>query len=147
IYGASCGGYAALLGVAQAAGLYPRAAGHVGVHALPMRQRDASLRGRVRRPWALARVGAPVGRALLAPVDLADPDRVPVLAVAGGAGERAPIAHSRQMEKALQKAGVPVETLYYPTEGHGFYTIEHRREFYARLLAFLSRHLGGKPAG
>jgi dipeptidyl aminopeptidase/acylaminoacyl peptidase len=50
------------------------------------------------------------------------------------------------MEKALKQAGVPVETLYYKTEGHGFYTEEHRREYYTRLLAFLSRHLGGKTA-
>jgi len=41
---------------------------------------------------------------------------------------------------------VPVETLYYPSEGHGFYRVEHRREYYRRLLAFLSRHLGGATA-
>jgi dipeptidyl aminopeptidase/acylaminoacyl peptidase len=39
-----------------------------------------------------------------------------------------------------------VETLYYPNEGHGFYTEPHRREYYTRLLAFLSRHLGGATA-
>lgn len=50
------------------------------------------------------------------------------------------------MEKALRKAGVPVETLYFPNEGHGFYTEQHRREYYARLLDFLSKHLGGAPA-
>jgi dipeptidyl aminopeptidase/acylaminoacyl peptidase len=50
------------------------------------------------------------------------------------------------MEKALKSAGVPVETLYYPTEGHGFYTEEHQREFYTRLLDFLGRHLGGAKA-
>jgi dipeptidyl aminopeptidase/acylaminoacyl peptidase len=50
------------------------------------------------------------------------------------------------MEKALRNAGVPVETLYYKTEGHGFYLEEHRREYYTRLLAFLGRHLGGSVA-
>ena len=50
------------------------------------------------------------------------------------------------MEKALKKAGVPVEALYYPNEGHGFYAIEHRREYYTRLLAFLAPHLGGAVA-
>ncbi len=50
------------------------------------------------------------------------------------------------MEKALKAAGVPVETLYYPNEGHGFYVEAHRREYYTRLLAFLSRHLGGATA-
>jgi len=146
IYGASYGGYAALMGVAKDPDLYRCAAGYVGVYDLPMMHRDASRRGRVGRTWALDWMGAREELEQLSPVNLADRIKVPVFLAAGGADERAPIAHSRQMEKALQKAGVPVETLYYPTEGHGFYTMEHRREFYARLLAFLSRHLGGKPA-
>ena len=50
------------------------------------------------------------------------------------------------MERALRAAGVPVETLYYETEGHGFYTLAHRRGFDARLLDFLARHLGGAGA-
>lgn len=50
------------------------------------------------------------------------------------------------MERALRSAGVPVETLYYDTEGHGFYVEAHQREYYSRLLAFLSRNLGGAVA-
>ena len=53
---------------------------------------------------------------------------------------------TEQMEKALKKAGVPVESLYFPNEGHGFYTEPHQREFYTKLLGFLSRHLGGAAA-
>ena len=48
------------------------------------------------------------------------------------------------MELALKKAGVPVETLYFKTEGHGIYKLEHRREFYAKLLTFLRRNIGGR---
>ena len=72
--------------------------------------------------------------------------KVPVFLAAGGEDERAPIEHSKLMERALIGAGVPVETLYYDTEGHGFYTDEHRREYYSRLLDFLARHIGGAPA-
>ena len=50
------------------------------------------------------------------------------------------------MEKALQAADVPVESLYVETEGHGFYTQEHQRQYYTRLLAFFARHLGGATA-
>ena len=46
------------------------------------------------------------------------------------------------MEAALKRAGVPVDALYYPNEGHGFYETEHRREFYTRMLDFLDRHIG-----
>mgnify|MGYP002139518103 CR=1 FL=1 len=47
---------------------------------------------------------------------------------------------------ALKRAGVPVQTLYYANEGHGFHTEAHRRAFYQRLLDFLGNHLGGKKA-
>ena len=46
----------------------------------------------------------------------------------------------------LESAGVPVETLYVRTEGHGFYSDANRRTYYTRLLDFLSRHLGGAKA-
>ncbi len=146
IHGASYGGYAALMGVAKEPDLYRCAAGYVGVYDLPLMHRDASSRSRSGRTWALEWMG---DRNLLyarSPVNLADRIKAPVFLAAGGKDERAPIEHSERMEKALRKAGVPVETLYYPNEGHGFYTIEHRREYYTRLLAFLSRHLGGATA-
>jgi len=50
------------------------------------------------------------------------------------------------MEAALRRAGSPVESLYYKSEWHGFYVREHQREYYTRLLAFLSRSLGGQTA-
>lgn len=65
---------------------------------------------------------------------------------AGGKDERAPIEHSERMEKALKAAGVRVQTLYFATEGHRFYTEEHRRAFYTQLLDFLAPHLGGARA-
>ena len=53
-----------------------------------------------------------------------------------------PVEHTKRMEAALKRAGVPVEALYYPKEGHGFYEPAHRREFYTRMLRFLDRHIG-----
>ena len=41
---------------------------------------------------------------------------------------------------------MPVEALYYPTEGHGFYVEANQREYSTRLLAFLGQHLGGRTA-
>ena len=65
---------------------------------------------------------------------------------AGGEDRVAPVEHTELMEKALRKAGVPVETLYFKNEGHGFYKEEHRAEYYGKLLDFFSRHLGGQKA-
>ncbi|WP_282276328.1 S9 family peptidase [Stenotrophomonas sp. PS02297] len=146
IYGASYGGYAALMGVARDPGLYRCAAGYVGVYDLELMHRDASQSSRSGRTWAAEWLGERGTLAARSPSNLADRIKVPVFLAAGGKDERAPIEHSRRMEKALRRAGVPVETLYYPNEGHGFYTEPHRREYYARLLDFLARHLGGATA-
>ncbi|WP_313400670.1 S9 family peptidase [Stenotrophomonas sp.] len=146
IYGASYGGYAALMGVARDPGLYRCAAGYVGVYDLELMHRDTSQGSGSGRTWAMDWLGDRRELGASSPVNLADRIKVPVFLAAGGKDERAPIEHSKRMERALKRAGVPVETLYYPNEGHGFYTEPHRREYYARLLGFLSQHLGGATA-
>ncbi|MNI25562.1 Prolyl oligopeptidase family protein [compost metagenome] len=94
------------------------------------------------REW----VGRPKELAEQSPVNLAAQIRVPVLLAAGREDQRAPVAHTQRMEAALKQAGTPVEALYYKAEGHGFYSPANRRDYYTRLLAFLSRSLGGETA-
>ena len=90
--------------------------------------------------------GDPAKLGAVSPVNLAERIKVPVFLAAGGEDKRAPIQHTERMEAALKRAGTPVESLYYKTEGHGFYTEAHRSEYYDKLLAFLARSLGGKTA-
>lgn len=147
IYGASYGAYAALMGAAKEPSLYRCAAGYVGVYDLPI----MFTRGDVPQvgggeTYLKEWIGDPKQLAGVSPVNLADRIKVPVFLAAGGEDQRAPILHSKRMEAALRRAGVPVETLYYDTEGHGFYTEPHQREYYTRLLAFLARALGGQQA-
>ncbi len=147
IYGASYGAYAALMGVAKEPALYQCAAGYIGVYDLPLMQREDGRKLRSLGNWSKDWVGE--DQALLAaasPNRFAERIKVPVFLAAGGEDKVAPVQHTRMMEAALKKAGVPVESLYYDTEGHGFYTEPHQREYYTRLLAFLSRNLGGKTA-
>lgn len=146
LYGASYGAYALLMGVAKEPDLYRCVAGYVGAYDLRLKHRRDSNRSRSGRTWAGEWMGEAESLPARSPVTLADRIKVPVFLAAGGKDERAPVVHTEKMEKALKSAGVPVESLYFPTEGHGFYTREHRREYYQRLLAFLSRHLGGKTA-
>jgi len=147
IYGGSYGGYASLMGVAKEPSLYKCAVGYVGVYDLPTMHTEGDIQRRGSgetyvREW----IGEKDALAATSPNRLAQSIKVPVFLAAGGEDERAPIKHSEMMEKALRANGVPVETLYYPTEGHGFYTDAHRHEYYTRLLAFLGRHLGGALA-
>lgn len=143
IYGASYGAYAALMGAARESDLYKCAAGYVGVYELPEMYTTGDIQGRhsgetFLRQW----LGDKDALAAVSPTRLASRIKAPVFLAAGGEDDRAPETHTRRMEKALQSANVPVEALYYPKEGHGFYVERNRREFYTRLLAFLSRHLG-----
>ncbi len=147
IYGGSYGGYAALMGAAKEPDLYRCAVGYVGVYDLPTMHTHGDIQRRgsgetYLREW----IGERDQLSTVSPNRLAERIKVPVFLAAGGEDERAPIQHSRMMEQALRKAGVPVETLYYNDEGHGFYVEAHREEFSTKLLAFLSRSLGGAVA-
>lgn len=147
IYGASYGGYAALMGVAKEPALYQCAVGYIGVYDLPMMQKETARTSKRLGNWSSDWVGNDdAALYAVSPNRLADRIKAPVFLAAGGEDEVAPIAHTKMMEQALRKAGVPVESLYYPTEGHGFYVEKNRLEYYTRLLAFLSRHIGGATA-
>jgi len=145
MYGASYGAYASLEGVSKEPALYKCAVGYVGVYDLAKVVADASDKSTRLDVWSKKWIGTdPAQLSKASPNLTADRIKVPVFLAAGGQDTTAPIEHSEKMEAALKKAGVPVETLYVPTEGHGYYTFEHRREFYTRLLAFLDRHIGEK---
>jgi dipeptidyl aminopeptidase/acylaminoacyl peptidase len=143
IFGASYGGYAALMGVAKEPDLYKCAVGQVGVYDLGRIWSDDSGKGDGIRRFLTKTLNYNDG-AEVSPNRIAQRIKVPVFLSAGGEDETAPIEHTEMMEIALKRAGVPVETLYFKTEGHGIYKLEHRREFYGKLLMFLQKNIGGR---
>ena len=80
------------------------------------------------------------------PAKLAASIKVPVFLAAGEEDERTPPEQTRAMERALKAAGVPVEAHYYDGEGHGYFLLPNRRDYYTKLLTFLGRHLDGDRA-
>lgn len=145
LYGASYGGYASLMGAAKEPALYRCVAGYVGVYDLPTMHVDGDVRDQASgRTYIDEWIGPKDQVAKVSPNRLAGQIKVPVFLAAGGEDERAPIQHTEMMEKALRSAGVPVEAVYYPTEGHGFYKVENEREFYGKLLSFFHKNLGGR---
>lgn len=146
IYGSSYGAYAALMGVAREPELYRCAAGNVGAYDLRMMFERGDIQrrrsgGNFLQDW--------IGSEALAehsPVALADRIRVPVFLAAGAEDERTPPEHTRAMARALEAAGNPAQMVIYPREGHGYYLLENRRDYYRRLLSFFEQHLGaGAP--
>ncbi|MFC4727866.1 alpha/beta hydrolase family protein [Coralloluteibacterium thermophilus] len=142
IYGGSYGAYAALMGVAKEPGLYRCAVGYVGVYDLALMHRRGDIPQRRSGRTFLRDALGSQDLAAHSPTRLADRIRVPVFLAAGGADKRAPVDHTEAMARALEEAGVPVETLIYRTEGHGFYGRENRLEYYRRLLDFFDAHIG-----
>lgn len=142
IHGSSYGAYAALMGVAREPSLYRCASGNIGVYDLRAMHRVGDTSSVKWGQNFLADVMAMDRLDQDSPTLLADRIRVPVLLSAGKEDERAPPLHTERMRDALQKAGVPVETKIYAGEGHGYFVIANRVDYYTRLLGFLDRHIG-----
>jgi len=144
-FGASFGGYTALIQPILNPGMYKCAIGYVGVYDLPlMRKTDKNL-GQAKRTGryfdrtlgtdldALARVS---------PVQRADELNIPVMLVHGGDDKTADLNQYKAMAAALKTSGHPAETFVVPGEGHGFVKPENVTELYKRMEAFLAKNIG-----
>jgi dipeptidyl aminopeptidase/acylaminoacyl peptidase len=142
IYGASYGGYAALMGVASEPDLYRCAIGHIGVYDLPMMYSQGDIQDRLSGENYLDDTLGRDGLEERSPTRLASSIKVPVLLTAGKEDDRAPPEHTERMAAALRKAGRQVESKVYAGEGHGLYVEANRLDHAQRVLAFLDRHIG-----
>ncbi|NLA69353.1 MAG: S9 family peptidase [Gammaproteobacteria bacterium] len=146
IWGASYGGYAALMASVREPDLFACAIGMAGPYDLPTMYRwgdtQRSRRGRAR----LEDYIGPDDAALLAdsPSAHAGAIKAALFIAQGGRDHRVSPEHMRIMTRALDRAGKAYE-LYAPrNETHGFYDEANARAYYERVFAFLGRHL---PAG
>ncbi|MBB4659043.1 S9 family peptidase [Parvularcula dongshanensis] len=150
IVGASYGGYAALYGGATTPQLYACVASLAGVTDLRGQLKaDRKAHGRrseVYDYWLKA-IGDPDrDRNRLertSPLSYAASYPLPVHLAHGEADDNVPVEQSRDMEKALRKAGRPVEYHEYEDEGHTFYEWETDIAYAKSLSAFLHGHIGG----
>jgi dipeptidyl aminopeptidase/acylaminoacyl peptidase len=142
IYGASYGGYAALMGVAKEPDLYRCAVGNVGVYDMATMYRRGYIAQTDLGKKLLAQSLGKQNLAAISPNLLADRIKVPVMLAAGEEDERAPPVHTKKMRDALLALGKPVETTIYDHEGHGNYLMKNKIDFYSKLLAFLDKYIG-----
>ncbi|KUJ84310.1 hypothetical protein AVO43_00980 [Microbulbifer sp. ZGT114] len=144
IFGASFGGYSALMNPIRYPDLYQCAVGYVGVYDLEMLYKRGDIR---RRDRGVAYLEEVVSRdeAFLkenSPLHNVDQLDLPVFIVHGAKDERAPVEHAEAMIEQLQAAGKPFQSLILPNEGHGFYAEENNMQLYGQLLEFLDQHIG-----
>lgn len=143
-FGASYGGYAALMGPIREPGLYRCAVGLSGVFDLGKMYNWGSIR---RSDYGQAYLKRVLGEdkaelAANSPALLADKVGVPVLLAHGTLDGRVDVKHAQAMEKALRKGGKPVELVECSATGHSIIVPKHQLDFYARLLAFLDSNIG-----
>lgn len=144
IYGASYGGYAALMGAVREPNLYRCAIGNVGVYDLAKLATEGSHSN-----WNMKRFFSDtLGTEKISEVSphkMAGSIKIPVLLAAGDEDEIAPMHHTKTMYSALQHAGVPVEIKIYEREAHGNYLLANQVDWANRVLAFLDSHIGISP--
>lgn len=151
IYGASYGGYAAMMGVAKTPDLYRCAVNYVGVTDLVL-MLTATWSDFADSDYARYLQADVVGdpardRERLekaSPTKLASKISAPVLMAYGAQDRRVPIEHGRAMLSALRAAGQSPEWIVMEGEGHGFRNPENVAAYYKAVEAFLAKHL--KPA-
>jgi dipeptidyl aminopeptidase/acylaminoacyl peptidase len=145
IYGASYGGYAALMGAAKEPSLYKCAVGNVGVYDLPdMVAEDAGSGGMMNPLKVFFRETANPEDSTSSPTRVAGQIKVPVYMMAGSKDTTCPPEWTKKMYKALEVAGVPVQMHIYEGEMHGNVQVSNQVDFANRLLAFLDQHIGKK---
>ncbi|MBA3067051.1 MAG: S9 family peptidase [Hyphomonas sp.] len=153
IVGASYGGYAALAGAAFTPEVYRCSAAIAPVADLSAMLSEERMRyGRdhwVISYWEGIMADGDARRQRLkdaSPINAADRVRAPVLLIHGEDDTVVPISQSERMERALKRAGKPVEFVRLKGEDHWMSVPETRLQMLTALEAFLKIHLPVAPA-
>jgi acetyl esterase/lipase len=147
LYGASYGGYAALMGPIRYPQAYRCAVSFVGVTDLELMYSSghSDLSAQAKRYSMPVLLGDPVADAELlraaSPLQRVGEIKIPILLAHGGKDRRVPIEHADRFAAAAKRAGVPIEVVSYPHEGHGWYDAANHFDFLNRMEAFLARSL------
>jgi len=147
-YGASYGGYAALMQTIRYPELYKCAIGYVGVYDLQIMKKEGDITDRASGRRYLDRALGTDEAKLRAwsPAQNVDKIRVPVFMAQGSIDRRVPMEQFEALQGAFKSAGRPLETMVAQGEGHGFYKPENRAELYRKIAAFLDKHIGRSPS-
>jgi dienelactone hydrolase len=145
IYGASYGGYAALIGLEKTPQLYRCGICFAGVTDIKRTiDRPLPMLDMTRNIMALT-VGDPRTEKLQlkekSPLQNCDLIQVPVLLAYGELDDRVPINTGRDLAKALKKRGKLYDFIVKSDEGHGFHKEANRIDFWTKVDEFLKAQL------
>jgi dipeptidyl aminopeptidase/acylaminoacyl peptidase len=147
IVGASYGGYAALAGVTVQQGLYRCAVAVAGVSDLRAMLSDEadqhdeqSWEVRWWKDWMGAKSLGDGALRKISPANLADHADAPILLIHGKDDTTVPIEQSRIMERALKRAGKPVEFVQLDSEDHYLSRQATREAMLTAVVAFVEKY-------
>ncbi|MBS0217253.1 MAG: S9 family peptidase [Proteobacteria bacterium] len=147
-YGASYGGYAAMMQPIRYPELYKCAIGYVGVYDLEMmRKKDVLTESKSGERFLERTLGSDFAKLReWSPAQNSSKIKVPVFLVAGSIDELVPMYQYNALKRALEKDGSKVETMVADGEGHGFYSVDNRTQLFERMDAFLKKYIGDGAA-
>jgi dipeptidyl aminopeptidase/acylaminoacyl peptidase len=153
IYGASYGGYAAMVGATFTPDVFACAVNIVGVTHLARLIETAPAYWELGKPWWTRYVGDPANpqqRAIMdakSPLFKANQVKKPVLIMHGVNDARVKLEQSDLMVAALQKAGKQVDYVTFKGDGHGNQKWNNNLTMYRKTEDFLATCLGGRTSG
>ncbi|MFD3525800.1 S9 family peptidase [Streptomyces sp. NPDC058653] len=149
IFGASYGGYAALVGAAFTPDVFAAAIDCFGVSDLAnfLRTVPEFVKPHLTNNWYLyaGNPDDPEQQPHLwarSPLSRVDDIRTPLMVVQGANDVRVVQAESDRIVESLRSRGVDVTYLVKPDEGHGFVNPENNKDLFRTADHFLARHLG-----
>lgn len=143
IYGASFGGYSALMAPIVAPDLFKCAIGFVGVYDLSLLYEKGDVSDRDSGVKYLEKVVGTDSKELadFSPAHRAGELNLPIYIIHGEEDPRAPVEHAELMMKALDDNKKTYRKLIFDKEGHGLYSFEAKQAMYQSILEFLNEHL------
>jgi dipeptidyl aminopeptidase/acylaminoacyl peptidase len=143
IKGASYGGYMTLAAMTEFPDLFA-----AGIDQMGIANFQTFLEGTAdyRRSLRESEYGPLSDREFLrsiSPLYKADRIEGALLVVHGQNDPRVPVSEARQILRAVQAHGTPVDSLIFPDEGHGISKRPNQLVFYRRAVEFLRKYLAG----
>lgn len=142
-YGASFGGYAALMAAIRAPDLYKCTVGYVGIYDLNFMYTESDIPNNWGGQAYLQRVLGDDQQQLMefSPINHVDKIRAKVMLIHGAKDKRVPEINAEVLKEKLEAVNNPPVYLKYRQSGHGVWNEESRMDLYNGLQEFLSTHL------
>lgn len=148
IYGASYGGYAAVMSAVREPDLYRCVVTFAGIYDLRRFKQGTDFTSLSSgRAYFEQSIGESddVLKAW-SPLTYLDNLKAPVFIVHGENDRRVPFDQAEALRAALKARGARLEWMSKPGEGHGFFRMANVQEFQSRLVAFLNANIGAAAA-